>query len=96
MSRLFDVDVVAVLSGRDVSDLMEKKSLQCDYIISTVDLPRLPDGFYIKVNPIFTQKDYKNILQFIDARQAGAVIWRPPITLWRSPPNTVPTAILTS
>lgn len=71
MSRLFDVDVVAVLSGRDVSDLMEKKSLQCDYIISTVDLPRLPDGFYIKVNPIFTQKDYKNILQFIDARQAG-------------------------
>ena len=42
MSRLFDVDVVAVLSGRDVSDLMEKKSIQCDYIISTVDLPRLP------------------------------------------------------
>lgn len=71
MSRLFDVDVVAVLSGRDVSDLMEKKSIRCDYIISTVDLPRLPDGFYIKVNPIFTQEDYKNILQFMDARQTA-------------------------
>lgn len=71
MSRLFDVDVVAVLSGRDVSEMMEKKDIQCDYIISTVDLPRLPDGFYIKVNPIFTHTDYKNILQFMDARQTG-------------------------
>ena len=69
MSRLFDVDIVAVLSGRDVSELMEKKDIQCDYIISTVDLPRLPDNFYIKVNPIFTQQDYRKILQFIDARQ---------------------------
>ncbi len=71
MSRLFDVDVVAVLSGRDVSELMEKRDIQCDYIVSTVDLPRLPDGLYIKVNPIFTHKDYKNILQFMDARQTG-------------------------
>lgn len=69
LSRLFDVDVVAVLSGRDVSEMMEKKDFQCDYIVSTVDLPRLPDGFYIKVSPIFTQRDYKNILQFMDARQ---------------------------
>ena len=69
MSRLFDVDIVAVLSGRDVSELMEKRDIQCDYIISTVDLPRLPDNFYIKVNPIFTQQDYRKILQFIDARQ---------------------------
>ena len=71
MSRLFDVDITAVLSGRDISDMIEKKSIQCDYIVSTVDLPRLPDGFYIKVNPIFTQKDYKKILQFMDARQSG-------------------------
>ncbi len=71
MSRLFDVDVVAVLSGRDISEMMERKDIHCDYIVSTVDLPRLPDGFYIKVNPIFTHKDYKNILQFMDARQTG-------------------------
>lgn len=68
MSRLFDVDIVAVLSGRDISELIEKKNIQCDYIISTVDLPRLPDNFYIKVNPIFTQQDYRKILQVIDAR----------------------------
>lgn len=71
MNRLFDVDVVAILSGRDVSEMMEKKDIRCDYIISTVDLPRLPDGFYIKVNPIFTHEDYKNILQFMDARQTS-------------------------
>lgn len=71
MNRLFDVDVIAVLSGRDVSEMVAKKDLHCDYIVSTVDLPHLPDSFYIKVNPIFTHKDYQNILQFMDARKHG-------------------------
>ena len=74
LKRLFDVDVVDVLSGRDVSELIEKRKLHCDYIVSTVDLPRLPDSFYIKVSPIFTHKDYKNILQFMDAHKHGCSI----------------------
>lgn len=74
LKRLFDVDVVDVLSGRDVSELIEKRKLSCDYIVSTVDLPRLPDSFYIKVSPIFTHKDYQNILQFMDAHKNGTYI----------------------
>lgn len=71
LKRLFDVEVVEVLSGRDVSDLIAKRQLHCDYVVSTVDLPRLPDSFYIKVSPIFTHKDYQNILQFMDAHKRG-------------------------
>ena len=45
MSRLFDVDVVAVFSGRDVSELMEKRDIQRDYIVSTVDRPACQMAF---------------------------------------------------
>ena len=69
LSRLFDVDVMAVLSGRDVSELVKNRNLDCDYIISTVDLPRLSDDSYIKVHPIFTHNDYERILQLLDARK---------------------------
>lgn len=72
ITRLFDVDVVDVVSGRDVSEMVENRNIQCDYIVSTVDLPRLPDHYYIKVNPIFTNQDYKRILQFIDTRKQGS------------------------
>lgn len=71
LNRLFDVDIVAVLSGRDVSEMVIKKDIHCDYIVSTVDLPRLPDEYYIKVNPIFTHGDYERVLQFMDARKGG-------------------------
>lgn len=71
LKRLFDVDVVDVLSGRDVSDMIIQRRMHCDYVISTVDLPRLPDGSYIKVNPIFTRKDYQSIFQFMDAHNHG-------------------------
>lgn len=68
LNKLFDVDIVAVLSGRNVSELVEQKQIHSDYIVSTVDLPRLPSNFYIKVNPIFTHNDYEKILQFMDAK----------------------------
>lgn len=69
LNNLFDVDVVAVLSGRNASALVEKREVDCDYIISTVDLPRLPSHYYIKVNPIFTRNDYERILQHMDAKR---------------------------
>lgn len=71
LKRLFDVDIVDVLAGRDVPDLITQRRIHCDYIISTVDLPRLPDGSYIRVNPIFTRKDCQNIFQFMDAHNHG-------------------------
>jgi transcriptional antiterminator/mannitol/fructose-specific phosphotransferase system IIA component (Ntr-type) len=68
LNKLFDVDIIGVLSGRNVSDLVEQKKQNSDYIVSTVDLPRLPSDLYIKVNPIFTHNDYEKILQFMDAK----------------------------
>lgn len=71
MKSLFNVEIADILSGRDVCEKIKQGSLHCDYIISTVDLPQLPSELYIRVNPIFTRQDYRNILQFIDARQAN-------------------------
>lgn len=76
LNRFLDVDIAAVLSGRDVSDMIEQQLIHCDYIISTVDLPQLQEQSYIKVNPIFTQSDYEKILKAIDTRKYGKLAGR--------------------
>ncbi len=69
LSRSFEIEIAAVLSGRNVLELTEQGELHYDYIVSTVDLPRLPEERYIKVNPIFTHADYEKIAHLMDVKK---------------------------
>lgn len=69
LNRLFDVEIVDVRCGRDVTQMVLEHSVTYDYIVSTVDLPRLPKNSYIKVNPVFDNGDYRKLIRFIDARR---------------------------
>ena len=69
LKRLFDVDIVSVHSGRNVTEMVLNHTVPYDCIVSTVDLPRLPSSSYIKINPVFDSGDYRKLSQHINAKR---------------------------
>lgn len=69
LKRLFDVEIVSVRSGRDVTEMVLNHTIPYDYVVSTIDLPRLPSNSYIKVNPVFDSGDYRKLTRFINAKR---------------------------
>lgn len=66
--NIFDVEIVAVQSGRDTYNMVSDGNTYYDYIISTVDLTGLPENKYIRVNPVFSKEDIKKLSAVIGPR----------------------------
>ncbi|WP_338597548.1 BglG family transcription antiterminator [Clostridium baratii] len=59
----FHVEIVGTYASRNIDRNLIKN---CDYVISTIDIPSLSDEEYIKVSPLMSENDYikleKNLL----------------------------------
>ncbi|BCZ44205.1 sugar transporter [Clostridium gelidum] len=65
ISNKFQVEIMDTVSSRMVKDL---KDIEYDFIISTVDIPDISNGSYIKINPLMLKKDYEKLSQYLQVK----------------------------
>lgn len=65
VSKLFNVEVVGVVSGREAI-AMDKSGI--DHIITTVPLPQEDGAHYIQVSPLFGERDQQKVAKYLSMR----------------------------